>query len=286
VNPRVCVGELIGLHDEGVWAGVPAFDLAIQALGGIMDITGEPDGKPVRVGYQIADLAGGLYLALGTVAALLRASRTGRGQRVQISLLDCQLALLTWQAQNYLVAGDVPRRLGSRHPMIAPSDAFVGADGRWFVVSPADTFWRPFCRSVGRDDLIDDPRFATAGARIANVQQLADELQATFSAKPAAEWIETMARDQIPSAKVNTVADALGEPVAGLRAMVETVTNPVTGDPVRFLGSAFKYLGARPLGYPPRIGEHTREVLREVCGYELARIDSLARAGAVTVLDT
>jgi crotonobetainyl-CoA:carnitine CoA-transferase CaiB-like acyl-CoA transferase len=281
VNPRICVGELIGLHDEGEWANVPAFDLAIQALGGVMSITGEPHGPPVRVGYQIADLAGGLYLALGLVAALVRALRTGQGQHVQVSLLDCQIALLTWQAQNYLVSGEVPQRLGSRHPMIAPSDVFHGSDGRHFVVSPADVFWKPFCRSIGRADLVEDARFATAKARIAHVQALADELQSTFSAKPAAGWIAAMTRDQIPAAMVNSVADALREPVVGLRSMLETVVDPVTGLAVQFLGNAFKYEGAAPLGYPPRAGEHTREILRDVCGYDAARIESLARAGAI-----
>jgi crotonobetainyl-CoA:carnitine CoA-transferase CaiB-like acyl-CoA transferase len=285
VNPKICVGEMIGLHDEGAYATFPAFDLAIQALGGIMSITGEPEGNPVRVGYQIADLAGGLYLALGTVGALLRAFRTGQGQRVQVSLLDCQIALLTWQAQNYLVSGKVPERLGSRHPMIAPSDAFHGADGAHFVVSPADVFWKPFCRSIGRADLIDDARFATAGARIEHVQALADELQGTFATRPAREWIATMTRDQIPAAMVNSVADALAEPVAAMRHMVETVLDPASGAAVQFLGNAFKYDGASALAYPPRLGEHTREVLRDVCGYEPARIDALARSGAIGVRD-
>ena len=285
VNPKICVGEMIGLHDDGPYANFPAFDLAIQALGGVMSITGEPDGKPVRVGYQIADLAGGLYLALGTVGALMRALRTGRGQHVQISLLDCQIALLTWQAQNYLVSGEIPQRLGSRHPMIAPSDSFQGSDGAHFVVSPAEIFWKPFCRSIGRPELIDDPRFATAGARIAHVKDLADELQWTFRGKPAAEWIAMMSRDHIPAAMVNTVAEALAEPVVGLRHMLETVVNPATGSPIQFLGNAFKYGGGKPLSYPPRVGQHTGEVLRDVCGYDAARIEALARAGAVALAE-
>lgn len=286
VNPKICVGEMIGLHDEGEYATFPAFDLAIQALGGVMSITGERDGKPVRVGYQIADLAGGLYLAVGTVAALLRALRTGRGQHVQISLLDCQIALLTWQAQNYLVSGKVPGRLGSRHPMIAPSESFQGADGAEFVVSPAEVFWERFCRSIERPDLIDDCRFATAGARIAHVEELAAELQRAFDTKPAAEWIAILGRAQIPAAMVNSVAEALDEPLVGLRRMVEVVVDPARGATVPFLGNAFKFAGARPLAYPARLGEHTREVLRDVCGYPPARIESLIQAGAAGALDS
>jgi CoA:oxalate CoA-transferase len=250
VNPRICVGEMIGLHDDGEYASFPALDLAIQALGGVMSITGERGGKPVRVGYQVADLAGGLYLALGTVSALMRALRTGRGQHVQISLLDCQIALLTWQAQNYLVSGEVPRRLGARHSMIAPSDGFQGSDGAHFVVSPSELYWKPFCRSIGRPELVDDPRFATAGARIAHVEALAGELQSTFRARPASEWITAMTRDRIPAAMVNSVAEALAEPVVGLRNMVENIVNPASGSRVQFLGNAFKYGGAKMPGIP------------------------------------
>lgn len=284
INPKICVGELIGLHDDGRYATLPAFDLAIQALGGVMDITGEPGGKPVRVGYQIADLAGGLFLALGTVGAIVRALRAGQGQRVQVSLLDCQIALLTWQAQNYLVSGEIPRRLGARHPMITPSDAFEGEDGTHFVVSPAETFWRPFCDAIGRADLVDDPRFATPQARLANVGALGEELQATFRTRPARAWVELLSRRQVPCAPVNTVADALKEPAATARRMVEELADPLTGATVRFVGNAFKYAGAAPLSYPPRLGEHTREVLGGVCGYDDKQIDALIEAGAAFAL--
>jgi len=285
LNPRICVGEMIGLHDEGEYASIPAFDLAIQALAGVMSITGEADGQPARVGYQIADLAGGLYLALGTVGALLRALRTGKGEYVQVSLLDCQLALLTWQAQSYLASGKVPGRLGSRHPMIAPSEAFLDSEGRHFVVTTAESFWRPFCEAIGRNDLADDPRFATAAARIAHVEELAAQLQTTFRTRPAIEWLAALRRAPVPSAMVNNVDEALREPVVGLRQMLETVVNPATGSPLQFLGNAFKYAGTKPLAYPPRLGEHTRAVLRDVCGYEPDRIAALARTGAVTLLD-
>ncbi|MCG8360560.1 MAG: CoA transferase, partial [Kiloniellales bacterium] len=161
-NPTICVGEIIGIHDGPPFSRTPAFDLVVQALGGIMSITGETDGRPQRVGYQIADLAGGLYLALGTLAAIHRAKATGKGGRVQISLLDCQLALLTWQAQNYFISGEVPVALGARHAMIAPSDAFRAADGENFVVSPTgEAFWLKFCEAIGRAELAEDPLFAT-----------------------------------------------------------------------------------------------------------------------------
>ena len=124
INPRIVVGQLIGLHDAPPYATQPSFDTIAQALGGVMSITGEVDGKPNRVGYQVADLAAGLYLANGILAAVIHALKTGVGKKIQVSLLDCQLAMLTWQAQNYFVSGDVPRATGTRHATLAPSEAF------------------------------------------------------------------------------------------------------------------------------------------------------------------
>ena len=175
VNERICVGELIGLHDEGPFARAPAFDIIVQALSGIMSITG--DGRePCRVGYQIADLAGGLYLALGVTGALVKALRSNQGAHVQLSLLDCQLALLTWQAQNYFISGEQAEAMGSRSPMIAPSEAFACRDGRYLAISPTgQQFWQQFCASIDNPALASDSRFATPGARIANVTALADD---------------------------------------------------------------------------------------------------------------
>src|SRR5690606_12607345 len=129
--------QLIGLHDEAPYSDAPAFDLVVQAMGGVMSVTGEPGRPPVRVGYQVADLAGGLYLALSCVAGMLRALKRGRGERVQVSLLDGQLALLTWQAQNYFISGQVPSANGARQPVIAPSDIYPCADDKFMAISPA-----------------------------------------------------------------------------------------------------------------------------------------------------
>ncbi|SRR5579875_736103 len=282
LNPKICLGQLIGWHDEGAYADAPAFDLVIQAAGGVMSITGERDGEPVRVGYQIADLAGGLYLALGTLGALVHAARTGKGQQVQVSLFDCQLALLTWQAQNYLISGEIPQRNGSRHPMIAPSEVFAGSDGERFVISPTgEQFFRHFCEVIGHPEIAKDERFATAAARIEHVTELASTLRAIFSKRPAREWLELFEQKRIPAGPVNNVAQALHHPVAELRNMLETLVNPATGNSCQFVGNPFKWFGAPVLGYPPRLGEHTRSVLEEVCGYEPQVIDELVRCGAV-----
>lgn len=282
VNPAICVGEIIGIHDGPPYSRTPAFDLVVQALGGIMSITGEPGGRPLRIGYQIADLAGGLYLALGTLAAIHRAKATGRGGKVQISLLDCQIALLTWQAQNYFISGEVPKALGSRHAMIAPSDTFRGADGKDFVISPTgDAFWKQFCEAIGKPELSDDPRFVTGADRIANVETLTETLEAIFAAAPADHWVEQLTGSRVPAAKVNSVAEAVEHPAADLRNMVERVPHRSSRAPLDFLGNPFKFDGAEPLAYPPPLGADTFDVLGELCGYGPERLSQLQQSGII-----
>jgi crotonobetainyl-CoA:carnitine CoA-transferase CaiB-like acyl-CoA transferase len=282
INPRFCVGQMIGLHDRGAYANAPAFDIVVQAVAGVMSITGEREGQPVRTGYQVADLAGGLYLALGLVGALLGAARSGKGEQVQVSLFDCQIALLTWQAQNFLISGEVPTRNGSRHPMIAPSEVFSGSDRDYFVISPTgDEFFRKFAAAIDHPELAHDERFSTAAARIGNVEALTATLQEIFSQRPTQEWLDILARGRIPAAPVNAVDEALRHPVVQMRAMLELLANPRTGTDWQFLGNPMKWAGSPTLAYPPRLGADTRAVLTQVCGYDNATIDALRDAGAV-----
>ncbi|MCX7161052.1 MAG: CoA transferase, partial [Proteobacteria bacterium] len=218
INPRIVVGELIGLHDEPPYSKAPSFDLIVQALAGFMSLTGEPGRTPVRAGYQVADLAGGLYLAVGTLGALYKALKSGKGRKVQVSLLDCQIAMLTWQAQNYFISGEVPGATGARHPMIAPSEVFKCADGEWLAVSPTgEGFWREFCKVTGLPDLVTDPRFSTPKARVENVEALAAVLGKAFAAKPAAQWEAEFFAARVPAGKVKDVGEAVGQPVVALR---------------------------------------------------------------------
>ena len=276
INPAIVVGELIGIHDEGPYVRAPAYDIVVQALGGVMSITGEPGGEPARVGYQIADLAGGLYLALGVCGALCSAARTGRGEKVQVSLLDAQLALLTWQAQNYFISGREPEAHGSRSPNIAPSEAFRCRDGRYIAVSPTGAhYWRSFCHAIGMPELADDPRFRDRYSRLKNVTQLADILRNVFETRDAASWSKHFFDLRIPAAQVLKVSEALGQEAARLRDMVEVVEDPVTGERVRMLGNPIKYERAQELTYPPRHGADTAAVLAEVCGYSEEQISTV-----------
>ena len=276
INSKLAIGQLIGLHDQPPFSDAPAFDLIIQALSGVMSITGETNGAPVRVGYQIADLAGGLYLALGCVGAMLKSLKTGIGETVQISLLDCQLALLTWQAQNFFVSGEIPKANGARHPVIAPSDIYPCLDGNFIAVSPTgQDFWKMFCHAVELPELIEDARFAMPKSRVAHVQELTEILTQKFSQFSSAHWEKTLFEKRIPSAKINNVQQALNQPLANLRKMVEEVTHPQHADSIKFLGNPFKYPSNSPLSYPPALGGDTRDILKRVCEYQDSHIDQL-----------
>ena len=276
INPKIAIGQLIGLHDEPPYSEAPAFDLVIQALSGVMSITGEKNGAPVRVGYQIADLAGGLYLALACVGAMLKSLKTGVGETVQISLLDCQLALLTWQAQNFFVSGEVPFANGARHPVIAPSDIYPCLDGNFIAISPTgQDFWRMFCNAIDRSDLIDDERFKLPKSRVENVQALTEILSEKFSKQTSDFWEKTLFEQRIPSAKINNVEQALTQPLSKLRNMVEEVNHPTHADKINFLGNPFKYTKSKKLNYPPALGGETRNILSRVCGYSELKITEL-----------
>jgi len=283
INPKIIVAQLIGFHDEPPYSAAPAFDLIVQAMGGFMSITGEEGGSPVRAGYQIADLAGGLYLAISALGALLSAALKGKGRLVQISLLDCQLALLTWQAQNYFISGNVPKAQGSRHPMIAPSEAFECADGKLLVISPTgDAFWEKFCMALDRPDLAKDERFANSASRIENVDELSEVLSDVFKQRDRDEWAADLFEKRIPAAPVFDVSEALAQPLALLRSMVEMVPSPEgEHEELAFLGNPFKHKETKVLDFPPSLGAHTDEVLTRICGYDQKLLTHLRSVKAI-----
>lgn len=282
INPRIVVGQLIGLDDRGPYAGAPAFDLMLQAMSGLMSITGEAGGKPVRVGYQVADLAGGLYLALGVAAGLAQAQASGAGEAVQVSLFDAQMAMLTWQAQGYLQGGNVPRAAGARHGMIAPSDIYRTSDGRWIALAPTgEAFWQALCGAIGLPELAADPRYATPAARVVNVDALTEALSGAIGARSAQQWLDIFEARRVPAALVLGVDEALAHPLAASRGMVEEVARPRDGETVRMLGNPFKFAGQPRLDYPPALGQDTAALLRAMAGYDDASLAALEAAGVI-----
>ena len=268
INPRIISSSIFGFHDEPPFDDLPAFDSVIQAMGGVMSITGEENGPPVRVGYQIGDLAGGLYSAIATLAALQQRERTGRGTDANVSLFDSQLSLLTWQAQDYLLTGNIPRAMGTKHPMLVPNQSFRAKDGRDLVVSATGQhFWAAFCKAIGRPELAFDERYADGNGRVANRKELDRTLEEAFLCRDQGEWLEILADARIPASPVLNVAEALNHPVASLRNMLAHTEDPDKPS-VRVVGNPVKVGGAKAIFHqPPKLSEHTANVLQELLGY-------------------
>jgi len=241
--PRLVLATASGFGQTGPLRERPAFDMVAQAMGGIMSLTGYPDGPPARVGVSIGDIAAGLFLAIGVLAALHARRDSGEGTMIDVAMLDCQLAILENALTTHLVTGALPGRLGTRHPNIAPFQAFEAADGRQVVICAGhDPQFRKLCEVLGRPELIGDPRFDTTDARRRHVDQLEIELAAALRSRTAADWLERLEHAGVPCAPVNTVADAVRDPQVAARNMVVEIPDPaigrlaVAGNPIKLAG--------------------------------------------------
>jgi crotonobetainyl-CoA:carnitine CoA-transferase CaiB-like acyl-CoA transferase len=261
VNPGVVYCTILGIGR----GDVPGYDFLAQAVGGLMSITGDPDGEPRKVGVALVDVMAGLHATIGILAALRHRERTGEGQLVEVDLLSTTLFALANQASGYLTAGVVPGRMGNRHPSIAPYETLATADGPLVIAVGNDAQFRTLCRVLGQGPLADDDRFATNGGRVTNRDALVDALEARLREASAAEWVGRLSAEGIPCGVVHDVAEAFAyatsvglDPVATLTrgdgTPVDTVANPVR-------------LSRTPVRYdlaPPRVGEQTAEVLGDL----------------------
>jgi crotonobetainyl-CoA:carnitine CoA-transferase CaiB-like acyl-CoA transferase len=281
LNPRLVICSISAFGQEGPYRDWPAFDLALQAMGGGMSLTGEAGGAPARMGLPIGDLAGGLFGALAVASALFRRAGTGEGTHVDLSLLDCQVSLLTYVAQYYWADGRVPGRVGSGHASVVPYQAFPTRDGHLVVAVFAEKFWAGFCRAVARPDLAADPRYDSNVKRVERRDELVPALEALFPAHTTAEWLARLQAEGVPAAPINTVDRVVADPQVRSRGMVVDLphptlgTLPTLGTPVRVEPGTF-----RPAP-PPALGQHTEPVLRELLGYPAERIQSLRGRGVV-----
>jgi len=274
-NPRLIYASTSGFGQSGPYRERGAVDIIVQALAGTMSVTGEPHGPPVRVGYSIGDLAAGLYTAIGVLAALVERDRSGLGQHIDVAMLDAQVALLENAVVRYFATGEVPSRLGSRHPLLTPFQAFPTADGYIAVAGVKD--WQLFCALIERDDLAFDPRFQTNALRTANHALLEPLLNDTFRRKTTAAWLEILAPACLV-APVNRIDEMAADPQVRARNML--VELPTwTGHKLTVAGLPVKL--SRTPGGPDAgadaPGGHTAWLLRERLGYSEARIADLAR---------
>ncbi|PYM17756.1 MAG: formyl-CoA transferase [Candidatus Rokuibacteriota bacterium] len=283
LNSRVILCSISAYGQDGPYREWPAFDLALQAMGGAMSITGEPGGRPVRMGLPMGDLAGGLFGAFAVAGALFRRERTGHGEHLDLSLLDCQVSLLTYVAQYFWTNAQVPGPMGSGHASVVPYQALATRDGHLIVAVFAEKFWGAFCRAIDMPGWESDPRFATNRDRVAHRQVLIPEIERVFARRSTAEWLERLRQSSVPAAPILTVDRVLADRQVNERCMVVEMSHPVHGT-VPTLGTPVKVGGEMKIDVapPPKLGQHTDEVLREVAEYAPERVAALRRAGVVS----
>jgi crotonobetainyl-CoA:carnitine CoA-transferase CaiB-like acyl-CoA transferase len=289
INPRLVHLAITGYGSTGPDADRPGYDFVIQAVSGLMSITGASDedgGGPTKVGVAIADVIAGLQGAVAVLAALAArdardASTTGAGQRVDVSLLASTLSILVNQAQNAFVGGEAPGRLGNAHPNIVPYETFPTADGEIAIAAGSERQWPRLCRALGLPALADDPRFATNGDRVANRLELISTLRERLAERTSAEWLTALDAADVPAGPINDVAEAFASPWSADRGMTIDLDHPVLGR-TRQVAPPFE-LSLTPASVrtpPPLLGEQTDEILGEL-GYGAAEIGALRQAGVV-----
>jgi len=280
--PRLVYCSVSGFGQTGPRRKEPGYDAVVQAEGGLMSITGEAGGQPFRLGVAISDIVSGMFAAQGVAFALLARERTGRGQLVDVGMLDATAALLTYQAGIYFASGATPGRMGNRHPTIVPYETFAAADGGFVVAVGNDEQWRRFCAVLEREPLAVDERFATNRARVANYDTLRPMLAETLRARTRTAWVDALRTAGVPCGSVRDVAEVLQDPHLEARDMIRQVDHAVAGA-TRVIGVPIK-LSETPGAVrtaPPALGQHTTAILKNDVGLDDAAIAGLRAAGVV-----
>jgi crotonobetainyl-CoA:carnitine CoA-transferase CaiB-like acyl-CoA transferase len=286
LNPGLVYCSITGFGQSGPYRNRPGYDFMIQAMGGLMSVTGEPDGVPgggpMKVGVALADVLTGMYATTAVLAALAHRDRTGRGQRVDLALLDVQVAALANQAESYLVSGRPPGRLGNAHPSIVPYQAFPTRDGHVVLAVGNDGQFARLCEVAGRPELARDPRYATNAARVGHRAELVAELRPLVAARTTGEWIAALEAAGVPCGPINDLAQVFDDPQVRHRGMRVEAPHPTAGSvpmvasPIRLSGTPVRHDVA-----PPTLGQHTGEVLAEVLGMSEAEVVALREQGVI-----
>ncbi len=285
-NPRLIYCSVTGFGQSGPYRERPGYDFMIQGMGGMMSVTGEPDGAPgggpQRAGVPIADIITGMYASIAICAALAHRAETGAGQHLDLALLDSQIALLAYQNTNYFSTGKPPRRIGNLHPNIVPYQPFKSSDGEVIVACGNDNLFRKFCEAAGCAALAQDPRFATNGKRVENRAEITRLIQELFVRKSTAEWLALLESAGVPNGPINNLAQVFEEPQVKARGVKIELDHavagklPLVGSPMRFSATPLEYRLA-----PPLLGEHTDQVLNEMLGLSANAIAKLRGDGVI-----
>ncbi len=286
VNPRLIYCSVTGFGQTGPYREHPGYDFMIQGMGGMMSVTGEPDGAPgggpQRAGVPVADIITGMYASIAVCAAIAHRAESGVGQHLDLALLDSQIALLAYQNTNYFATGNAPKRIGNLHPNIVPYQPFKTADGDVILACGNDNLYRKFCEAAGCKELADDARFSGNGKRVENRAELTRLLKDVFAKRSTREWVEILESAGIPNGPINDVAQVFEEPQVKARAIRVELDHPVAGklptvaSPMRFSATPVEYKLA-----PPVLGQHTEEVLRGLLQLDDAAIAKLRAEGTI-----
>jgi CoA:oxalate CoA-transferase len=276
INPRIIYAACSGFGHTGPYAAKPAYDVIVQGMGGIMSITGQEDGEPTRVGASIGDITAGLFTAIGIMIAAYHREITGVGQKVDVAMLDCQVAILENAISRYLTSGIVPKPIGNRHPSITPFEAFRAKDGYVIIAIGNDKLWEKFCNLISRPELVSDKRFVTNGKRTENQKALKAILDTVFPQRTVEEWLQDIDDAGIPCGPINAVDSIIADPQIKAREMIVETEHPIAGV-IKMAGVPIK-LSATPGAVEkaaPLLGQHTEEILYELLGMSAQQIEAL-----------
>ena len=265
MNPQIIYCSISGFGQDGPYRMLPGYDQVAQGMGGIMSITGEPGGPPLKVGVAIADITVGMFAAYGILAALYNREKRGRGQMIDVSLLDSQVALLTYQAGAYFASGEIPQPVGSGHPLIVPYQAFKAKDVYFNIAAGNDKLWKMLCEAIGLEKIIDDPKFSTNAKRVENREEIVKIISDIIITKNGEEWLKILTDAGVPCGPIYTMDKIFTDPQVLHRQMLKEVDHPkvgkvkVTGVPIKLSDTPGEVETA-----PPILGQHTQEILTEL----------------------
>jgi len=281
LNPGLIYATSSGFGSTGPYSQLPAYDLILQGMGGIMSITGEDADHPIKVGSSIADIFAGVFCAIGILAALNHREKTGEGQMVDVSMLDCQVAILENAISRYFVSGENPVPIGNRHPSIAPFATLHTASGFLNIAVGNDSLWEKFCQLIGKPELMKDPRFVDNDSRNRNWESLKPILEDVLRKETKESWIERLQAAGVPCGPINTIADVVKDPQVLHREMIVEIEHPVAGK-LKMPGCPIK-LSETPASVEkpsPTLGQHQEEILCGFLGLDRAEFERLKNSGA------